>query len=108
LSEPTNGELARRLDSLVALVKDLIGQREYQEFQRSVERRLGVQDRRFAEVRSDAEAEYRELRQEMDESDRRAEQRHLSWRTIIYTGLVPALVAAAAILVNVWLNHGGH
>ena len=97
MSEPSNSELARRLDDIQRMVAGLVVYPEYRESQRGI-------DRRFAELAQDIE----ELRRQQAEHVKATADHRMQWRSLILTGVLPALVAAIGILVTVLLYHGGH
>lgn len=103
----TNGELARRLDDLRHMLADLVGRPEYQADQRGTDRRLLDLERDLESLQQqhakDNEAVYRHIAEQV----KAAAERHQSWRTIVYTGLIPAAVVLIGILVQLLLAHSG-
>ena len=99
--EPTNGELARRLDDILRLVAGLVGHAEYAAEMRRV-------DERVADMRRDFDEKLKAVHQRITDEQQVTAAHRMSWRTIIYTGLVPAAVVLASILVQLWIaSHGG-
>jgi hypothetical protein len=106
--DPSNWELARRLDDIHRLLGGLVGDREYKADQRGTERRLaGLEDDLAEERRERAEA-VRAVRELVETQAKRAAEGRMSWRSALWTGLLPALVAAIGVIVTVLLSHGGH
>ena len=105
--EPTNGELARRQDEILRALAGLIGQPQYIADQRRYDDRFDTLRRDLAEERRDREESERQVHQRITDEMKRQADSKLSWRTIIYTGLVPALVVLISILVEVWMHGGG-
>jgi hypothetical protein len=104
--EPTNGELARRLDDIYRTLQGSIGQPQYVADQRRIDDRLEDLRRGDAEERRDREAAVRAVHQRITDELASAANNKLSWRTILYTGVIPALIVLLSILVQIWL-HGG-
>ena len=105
--EPSNGELGRRLDVIQHLLQDLVGRAEYNARQEAA-------DRRFAELAADIEdtrrqhsEDIRAVHQRLADADRKSQEHRLSWRTAFWSGILPALVVLAGILVQIWLAHSG-
>jgi hypothetical protein len=95
--EPSNGELGRRLDEIRILVQGLVSRPEYSEYQRSMEHRLTNLDRDINDIRMQHAEDVKNLA-----------SNRLSWRAIAYTGLLPALLVLAGVLVNIWIATRGH
>lgn len=91
--EPSNAELAWRLEAIQRVLGELVSRAEYAA-------RLETAEHRFAELAADV-AEVRRAQEEHAREHREA--RH-GLRTIVYTGVIPSLVAAASILVSLWLG----
>ena len=70
---------------------------EYRESQRGI-------DRRFEELAADIE----ELRRQHEQTVKASAEHRMQWRSVILTGVLPALVTALGILVTVIISHGGH
>ena len=104
--EPTNGELARRLDDIFRNIQGLIGSAQYIADQRRIDDRLDQVRRDLSEVRSDFQKEVASVHQRITDEAKRAAESRQSWKQILYTGLVPAFVVFLSILVQIWL-HGG-
>ena len=102
----TNGELARRLDDLRGAVARLIGRDEYAADQRGDDRRFADLARDIAAVREQLTDDVKELRDDMAEAKRSSAEHRQSWRTVIYTGLIPAAVVLLSVLVQLWLSRG--
>jgi hypothetical protein len=115
--EPTNGELGRRLNDIAALLRDVVGSREYAADQRAIDRRLAALDRDFQDFRvkhaEDIRAVDARITSEVERVDdrinadhERAETNKHSWRNALWVGVFPALVVAAEWIFNL-LTHGG-
>ena len=113
--EPTNGELARRLDDIFRNIQGLIGSAQYIADQRRIDDRLDQVRRDLSESaatsrrpgRCPATSRRRHASTRASPTKQSARPSHASrWKQILYTGLVPAFVVFLSILVQIWL-HGG-
>lgn len=102
-AEPTNGELSRRLDTLSASLAQMVGRGEYIADQRGIGERFENVTRRMDDIRRELAEDIRAVRDDA----KQAREARQGWRTIIYTGLIPALVVLLSILVQIWLAHKG-
>jgi hypothetical protein len=103
----TNGELARRLDELRAIMQSLVGRPEYAADQRSVEHRFADLERTLAEERRARAGEIKTVNDRITDQAKQAAEHRQGWRTVVYTGIVPALVVLLGIFVQLWLARGG-
>ena len=103
VSEPSNAELGRRLDQIYGSLQALIGRPEYEAGLRGVEHRLDDLDRSDEDLRRRIDAEVKALHERISAEAKASAERN-QWRTNILVGLIPALVAVAAILVTIWLH----
>lgn len=106
--QPTNGELAWRMEQIRLSVIELVGRREYDVAQRELDRRFAEVERQLAEQRRDTDEQIRAVHQRIGDEAERAAEHRASWRTIIYTGLIPAAVVLMSIIAQIWLAKGGH
>lgn len=93
--DPSNWELARRLDQIYGSVQALIGRAEYAEYQKHIDRQISAMQKDIEAIRTE-HADYV-----------KTTTSHRQWKTMVYTGLVPALVSLAAILVTLAMHNGG-
>jgi hypothetical protein len=105
----TNRELAGRLEDLRAAIRDYVGRLEYAAYQADLEHRLTalaeLHHREITDIRDDI----RQLNARLDDADKAAREHRLSFRTVIYTGLLPAVVVLLGIVVQIILaRSGGH
>jgi hypothetical protein len=113
--EPTNGELARQLADIKLMLAAVVGHPEYAADKRYL-------DSRFADLADDL-AEERRQRADAIEQERRdraaaikatneridaGRDTRMHWRTLLWTGALPALVALLGVIVTIALSHGGH
>ncbi len=99
--EPSNGELGRRLDLITALLQDLVGTREYLEFQRHVNHRLTGLDADITDERKAREANLKEVRAEQAAGRQTA-------RTALYTALGTLLAGVVLAALTTYVKLGGH
>lgn len=91
--EPSNTELAWRLEEIRRLHSELVSRAEYSA-------RLEAAEHRFGEIAADVQA----LGRRLDDHERIERENRMGWRTILYTSVPATVVAVAAILVQVWLS----
>lgn len=99
--EPSNGELWRSLSDIKGLVQNLVGNREYVEFQRHVTHVLGELAKDIADERAAREAGFKELRAE--QAAGRRTSKGAIWSAI---GTLVAGIALAAFVT--FVKTGGH
>jgi hypothetical protein len=102
--EPSNAELGRRLDDIWRLLQPLIGRAEYTADQRAAERRLADITADIDDVRRQHTEDIRAVNERQTAAERATRQGRTHWQTLIFTGLIPAAVAAIAI----WVSRGAH
>lgn len=106
--EVTTGELARRLDDIQRLLTGVVGHPEYAADKRGL-------DYRFGEVKADIEDlrrvhadDVRELHARISEQARAGVEHRMHWRSLLLTGVFPALMTGLGVLVAWLVAHGGH
>jgi hypothetical protein len=104
--DPSNAELGRRLDGIAGLIQGLIGRAEYAADQRGIEHRFTEHERDLSELRRCIEDGLRETGQRITDQEKAVSAQRRHWQDLIYTGIIPAIVAAIAIIVQ-WLLLGG-
>lgn len=105
----TTGELGRRLTEIQQRLDAYVGRLEYDAELRGMGRQLGDLERALAEERRDREQELRDMRQQLKDQAQAASEARLSWRSVLWTGLLPALMVVAGIIVQIMLaRSGGH
>jgi hypothetical protein len=107
VDEISNGELGRRLDDLKGIMQGLVGRPEYTAWQQDVIGQLAGLRRDIAEMRSDHADDIKTVNTRITDVKNEARDNRMSWRTLIWTGLVPALVVVLGIVAQLWMN-GGH
>jgi hypothetical protein len=94
--EPSNGELARRLDKIEILLQGLVSRAEYTIDQRHVERRLADIDRDVADLRDKHDKDVGELRKALADDGKR---QGVNFRQAVYSGALPAILCAISVLL---------
>jgi hypothetical protein len=116
--EPTNGELARQLADIKQMLTGVVGAREYAADSRALDRRMGDIERDIAEERRDRVAALAAEKQERGDGLKAVNDRVTAseaagfnsrqhWRTLLWTGALPAAVALLGILVTLYITHHG-
>lgn len=105
--DPSNGELARRIDDVHQSVLRMVSQELYLAEQRSAERRFGELERAIEKGRQRHDGDMKALNDRIDGQIRAATEHRMSWRQVIWTGLLPALVVLISILVQLWTSGRG-
>lgn len=103
--DPSNWELARRLDQIDRSLRALVGRDGYTEYQRAIERQFAELARDIEDVRRQHTEDVTALHKRIGDEAKTATDRH-QWKTMLWVGVFPAVVAVAAILVQVWLTKG--
>jgi len=107
VDDPTLGEIGRRLAEMASDVRDLPGRAEYTSDRRGLDYRFSELGRDLEDIRKRHAADFQEINRRISAELKEAIAKRQSWRQIIYTGLIPALVALLAILAQIWLRSGG-
>jgi hypothetical protein len=103
--DPTNWELARRLDQIWQLINARIGRDEYAEYQRGVDRRYEEAQHDIENLRHRHDTDLAEIRVWIAEELKKISERS-QWRITIIMGSLSVLAAVASILVTIWLKKG--
>jgi hypothetical protein len=118
--EPTNGELARRLEEIRQMLGGVVGHPEYAADKRALDYRLSSLSGELGDERRDRVAAIDQERRERSDAvkavnDRITDQakaglehrRH--WRELMWQGALPALATIIVGLLALWAAHsGGH
>jgi hypothetical protein len=102
--EPSNGELAWRLDQITVLVRDLVSRSEYTTDQRHIERRFTELDRDITEERQAREIAVKETKDQLASA---TTQSGTNWRQAIYSGLIPGILFLVGMLITISQTRGG-
>lgn len=110
--EPSNGELGRRLDNITVMVANLVGTREFGEFQRYVTHLLGELTKDIADERAAREEAVKAEREAREKGfgEIRTEQSSVrsTNRMAILTGIGTLLGGIALAALTHWTSLGGH
>jgi hypothetical protein len=106
--EPSNAELAWRLQNIQQMLAGLIGRPEYDADQRAADRRFTELAADIEDVRRQHAEDVRVLHERITEQARNGVEHRMHWRSVILTGVLPALVTGTGILVTWLISRGGH
>jgi hypothetical protein len=107
-SEPSNADLAWRLDQIARRLDDVIGRAEYTADRRGLDRELAELRRDLDEERRMRSEAIKATSERLDEQARSGAENRMHWRTLLWTGVIPALVALIGVAVTLLISHGGH
>ena len=108
MDEPTNGELARGIADLKAMLTAVVSRAEYEAWKDGQGYRLAELARRDDEERAAREADVRELHARLDEQARAVSNSRQHWRSLIWTGALPAMATILAAVLTYLITRGGH
>lgn len=118
--DPSNWELARRLDDIHRMLAGVVGHPEYAADKRAVDFRLAELERDLAEERRERaaaieteraarDAAVRAVGKRLDDQAKADGESRGRWHDRLWTGALPAVVALLGVLVTLWISHhGGH
>lgn len=107
--EPSNAELGRRLDDIQRMVASLVGRDVYQSDQRGTEYRLAGLARDLDQERKDRAEGDQVLSGRLDGQAKAVAEHRMHWRSLLWTGVLPALATLTVGLLALWAAHsGGH
>lgn len=106
--EITNGELARGIAELKAMVGGLIGRAEYSADQRSSERRFTEIAADLEDVRRVHAEDVRVLHDRITEQAKAGTEHRMRWHDRLMMGLLPAIAALLVGLITLVATNGGH
>lgn len=105
--EPSNSELAWRLDDIRVKLADLVGRAEYNAHQQGI-------DRRFADIGSDIQDLHRQheldvqaVTARLDEHEKNATEHRYHWQQIVVPSATAFAVAIVGVIVEIWLAAHG-
>ena len=102
--EPSNAELARRLNEIAVLLQQVVGRPEYNADQRHAEHRFTEIERDIEDVRRTHAEDIKEVLRRFDEQ---AKAGGTNLRQALYNGLLPAIFLVVSLLVTVLLAFRG-
>lgn len=105
--EPSNAELAWRLQRIQDTLSGVVGRPEYDADKRSADYRFADLARDLAEERRERTEAVKAVRELVAAQARNAGENRMHWRSLILTGVLPALVALIGVIVTIALSHGG-
>ena len=116
--QPTNFELARRLEEIRQMLGGVVGHPEYAADKRALDYRLSSLSGELGDERRDRVAAIDQERREradavkavndrIDEQARAGLENRRHWRELLWQGALPALATIAVGLLALWAAHGG-
>lgn len=114
MDEPSNGELARRLDDISRLLQGMVSQGQYNAELRLAEHRFTEIERDIEDVRKTHADDIKEVLRRLDDANkdilRNLEQgtkeRTSNWRQALYGALIPSILFLASILIQIMQAKG--
>jgi hypothetical protein len=103
-TDPSPGELGRRLDDMHHRIQRLVSQDLFIAEQRLAERRFTGVEQDLDEVRRRLEDEIKELAAKVESRER---DRGANWRQSVYAGVIPAALLLVSLFVQIWLSTNG-
>lgn len=103
MDEPSNGELARRLDKIELLLQGLVSRLEYTTDQRHLEHRFGEVERDIADLRRVHEEDIKDVKKRIEND---GQSRGSNVRQAIFSGLIPGVLFLVSILLTLSQSRG--
>lgn len=95
--EVSLGELARRMDELKVMLRDLVSRGEYATDQRHIERRFGELERDLEVERQARQAADKEIKEQVTSATSTS---GTNIRQAIYSGLIPGVLFLISVLIT--------
>lgn len=102
--EVSTGELARRMDELKDMVRDLVSRGEYATDQRHIEHRFTSLERDLLEEREARKSADKETKDQVTSA---TTQSGTNVRQAIYSGIIPAILFLVGMLITISQTRGG-
>jgi hypothetical protein len=106
--EPSNAELAWRLGRIQDTLNGVIGRPEYLSDKQALDYRFTEIKGHIDDLRRVHGDDVRELHARITAQAEAGAQHRMHWRTLLWTGALPAAVAAASAFLSFLISHGGH
>lgn len=103
-AEPSNAELARRLNDIAVLLQQVVGRPEYTADQRHSEHRFTEIERDIADVRRMHGEDVKDVNKRIDDVTKSSGS---NLRQALYNGLLPAIFLVVGLLVTILLAFKG-
>jgi hypothetical protein len=104
----TTGELSRSIAELKLMVGGLINRNEYAADQRAAGYRFAELAADIQELRQQHNDDIKAINDRITKDRQQADESRVNWRGHLLTGVIPALVAFAGVLVTIYVKqHGG-
>lgn len=107
--EPSNWELARSLNDIKLMLAGLVSHAQYDSDERNRLYRFDELGRDIADERRDREKAIKAINDRIDAHEQKGASHREHWRTLLYTGMLPAAVAAVIGILTLYFTlRGGH
>lgn len=107
MDEPTNWELARRLEDIQKMLAVVVGLPEYAADRRALDYRLDDLQRDLETERRERANDVKAVNDRLDKQAEAGTEHRMHWRALLWTGALPAVVALLGVLVTLWIAHNG-
>lgn len=104
---PSNADLAWRIDRLQGTLNGVVGHPEYAADKRGTDQRLTALENGLAEAKRNGFEEIRRVDQRQERHEQSHQESGSHRLTLLWTGIIPVLIAAIGVIVTLYLN-GGH
>jgi hypothetical protein len=110
--EPSNAELAWRLERIQDMLGGVVGRPEYISDKAGFDYRLQKNERTIAEARRELGQAIKDVKDQItkheNKHEERADENRINWRSLLLTGVLPAVVALLGVLATLYVKqHGG-
>lgn len=105
--QPSNAELAWRLEKIDDKLNGVIGRPEYLSDKQGLDYRFAEVKGHIDDLRNVHAEDVRELHARITEQAQSGRDNKMLWRQVLIEGALPALVSLAGVLVTLWIARGG-
>lgn len=102
---PSASDLAWRIDALRRDLGNLVGRPEYVADKAGTDRRISDLEHDLEDLKRSGFARVREVEKHIEDHEKSHTAAGLHWRTLLWTGLLPAVAAILAVFITYWLSH---
>jgi hypothetical protein len=105
--QPSNAELAWRLERIQDTLNGVIGRPEYLSDKQALDYRFTEVKGHIDDLRRVHADDVRELHARITEQAKTGVEHRYHWRTMLLTGVLPALATIAGIVATIIISRGG-
>lgn len=106
---PSGADLAWRIDRLQRSLDNVVGRPEYTADKSGTDRRISDLERDLEDVKRSGFARIRDVEEKFEAQLGAHVKSHqdsaLNWRSLLWTGALPAVAALLAVFITYWLSH---